>query len=194
MVPAMNTPPRGIPLRPHRSARAEAAVQSLVRACILRALAERGDRNMFAQREREWRDDYDLGLILRAAVGPASTDSAAALVTVAVALVSILTPVSAAAALLQRALPLTFEGSMGSISVPSISPPAVGFIAEGAPMPMLTAPTGPGATLLPYKLAASVSFTDEMLRGSNAEVVAPSSGRGHRTGLGQCAVQHRRGN
>src|SRR5262249_1540757 len=57
-----------------------------------------------------------------------------------------------------------------SISVPSIALPAnaIGFVAEGAPIPALQG-TSSGPVLSPRKLAAIVGLTGELLRSSNAE-------------------------
>jgi hypothetical protein len=53
--------------------------------------------------------------------------------------------------------------------VPSIAIPAGGFVARGAPIPVVIEPTSAGATLTPHKLAVMTWLTGEMARNVNAE-------------------------
>src|SRR5258705_12553509 len=97
--------PSGIPLRPDPRAREREALATFMRACVATAMGvldktvRPGD-----YAARTWPQDRDVGLVLRAPVSPASTDSAAALLQVSLALLSALRPLSAAADLLGRAI------------------------------------------------------------------------------------------
>jgi hypothetical protein len=78
-----------------------------------------------------------------------------------------LVPASAGAALLDRAIALSFGGA-AQITCPALSVPVCDFVAEGAPIPVVQAQAA-GLTLMPHKLAVISTLTGEMLRSSNAE-------------------------
>jgi hypothetical protein len=161
---------QGIPLRPDRTALRDAAVTSLVRACIATGLGTL-DRTMppatFAR--RAW-DDRSVDLLLRAAVSPTTVAGTPELAQVAVALLETLVPASAGADLMMRGIGLNFDGK-AQINCPGIAVPTATFVAEGAPIPVVIAPTNAGATLTPHKLAVITSLTGEMMRNSNAETL-----------------------
>jgi hypothetical protein len=73
---------------------------------------------------------------------------------------------------LARGIRLDFA-DYASITMPTLSlpSPGVGFVGEGAPIPVTTATSGAGVTLTPFKFAAMSSLTREMMESSNAEVM-----------------------
>ena len=168
----MNAPRRGIPLRPDPDALARAAATSIVRAaiCISRGELEKPARPAEIAR-RDYADDRGgLDFVLKAAVSPTSVANAPALTQIGQAFLDVLRPVSAGADLLSRGIGLSFDGN-ASIAVPGLSLPTAGFVAEGAPIPVVTAPVSAGPTLNPFKLAVITTLTGELLRSSNAEVL-----------------------
>lgn len=173
MLGAMNAATsarQGIPLRPDPGLLQDRAIASLTRAAIavgMNALDRTLSASHFAS--HEWPEDRAVEYVLRAAVSPTSTATAAALVQIAYAFLPALTPMSAAADLFGRALSLSFDGA-GSISVPGISLPSATFVGEGSPIPVHSG-TSAGVTLHPFKLATITSLTGEMIRNSNAEAL-----------------------
>jgi len=158
------------PLVPGR--KSDAALTALTRAVIAHGLTKidgsQGNPARYAQ--RNWGDDPTLGLVLRAAVSPATLAGTPALAQVAVALLEALVPVSAGADLLARGLALRFDGA-AQVSVPNIAVPVADFVGEGAPIPVVQAPTSADATLLPHKLAVITLLSGEMMRNTNAEAL-----------------------
>jgi HK97 family phage major capsid protein len=152
-----------------RALEATDPVASFVRAAIVTGLAtlEKSRPDVVAQRTFS---DYRLDLILRAAVSPASVSNTPALTQVTVAILDALVPTSAAVDLFQRGVSLNFNGA-AQILVPSIAIPTASFVAEGAPIPVRQAPTSPGPTLSPHKLATITALTGEMIRSVNAETL-----------------------
>jgi hypothetical protein len=146
------------------------AVRMLVRACIATGMGTL-DKTMppAAFARRAW-DDRSVDLLLRAAVSPTTVAGAPELAQVAVALLETLVPASAGADLLMRGIALNFDGK-AQINCPGIAVPTATFVAEGAPIPVVMAPTNAGATLTPHKLAVITSLTGEMMRNSNAETM-----------------------
>jgi hypothetical protein len=169
---------QGIPLRGDYSATQRAALDSLVRAAFAQANAALNNSVFAADVVREhWPDDRTAALLTRAASTPHSlTDPAVApLLATSWALLAALTPVSAAAALLNRSLQLSFDGT-AVISMPSITPALASFVGEGAPIPVVMATTGPGTQLRPRKFAVAWSLTREMVEASsNGEAVIRQS-------------------
>lgn len=147
-------------------------MRSLTRATIATGLAalDKGARPVEHASRRGWSDDRGLGLVLRAAVSPTTLGNTPALAQVAVAFLETLVPVSAGADLLARGIALNFSGA-ASISVPGIAVPNCDFVGEGAPIPVTAAPTSPGPTLTPHKLAVISTLSGEMMRSSNAETL-----------------------
>ena len=159
----MNAPPRvGIPLRPSPEAIAESAVSSVVRAVIASA-----HRSLHPNADAEFADDRGANLILKSPVSPTTRADATVLATIAVAFVSSLVGISAAAALISRSLRLTFDHA-ASVSIPSLTLPHAVFLAEGQAIPVVQGTSAPGVILEPYRLATAVTLTGEMVR-NNAE-------------------------
>jgi hypothetical protein len=144
-------------------------VVSLTRAVIAAGLAKI-DKTLPSEVIRAQWADSKAELILRAAVSPATLASAPALTRVAVAFLETLTPMSAGADLLRRGIGLRFDGA-AQINVPAIQVPVATFVAEGLPIPVVQAPTTPGPTLTPHKLATIAVLTGELMRSSNAEIL-----------------------
>ena len=167
----MNAPHRGIPLRPDPDALSRAAATSIIRAaiCIARGELEKPACPSEIAR-RDYADDRGLNFVMRAAQTPTSLANAPALATISQSFLDILRPVSAGADLLARGIGLSFDGA-ASIAIPGLSLPTAGFVGEGAPIPVVQAPTAPGPTLSPFKLATITTLSGELLRSSNAEVL-----------------------
>jgi hypothetical protein len=118
---------QGIPLVPQPDLARERAVASLARAAVL--VARRVfDRSPQAEesfvKERGWDGDRAAGILTRAASGPAMTTQAGwakELATVSQAFLRTLTPMSAAAALLDQSVQVSFDGA-GKITLPTITP------------------------------------------------------------------------
>jgi len=160
---------QGIPLRPDYGAVRRAAVTSFSRACIARARTL-GDSGIDARDyiTKTWGGDRIAHLILRSPSTPTSIADAAALVTVSLALLELLTPMSGAADLFSRALQLRFDRS-AQISVPTVALPSAVFVGETQAIPIRIAKMGPGPTLYPNKIGSAVVLTREMAEHSNAE-------------------------
>jgi hypothetical protein len=163
--PAMNAR-MPIPLRPDPGALREAALTSLVRACVnvARSVHER-----FAK--SAWPDDRACELLTRAPTTPTTLTDTTALQQVALFFVASLIPVSAAAAVIARSLQLNFDRRTAQISVPSLTLPHAAWLSEGAPLPVVAGTSSPGALVDPYKLGVIVPLTGEMIRNTNAEAV-----------------------
>jgi hypothetical protein len=155
--------PKGIPLRPDHGAAREAAMNSIVRACLATARSTR-DPSAY----KALAGDRPSELLTRSATAPTTLASAAALAQVAMHFVASLTPISAAAAVISRSLQLTFDHA-ARISVPALTLPHAAWLAEGGPVPFVQGTSSPGAALDPFRLAAGVVLTGEMIRNSNAE-------------------------
>lgn len=154
-----------IPLRPNRDALREAALTSLVRACVN---AARKVHDRFAK--SAWPDDRHADLIIRAATTPATLADTTALHQIALYFVASLIPVSAAAAVIARSLQLSFDRA-AQISVPALTLPHAAWLGEGAPLPVVQGTSSPGALIGPCKLGVIVPLTGEMIRRSNAEAI-----------------------
>src|SRR5262249_8076402 len=157
-------------LRDDPEAWREAAVTSLTRAAVAvggKVFESRSATDIM--RDRAWTDDRVASLITRAASAPAMTSTtgwAAELGQVALAFLRTLTPMSAAAALLDQCLTLSFNGAE-KISLPNIKPGTATFVKQGDPIRVLQMPTLVSQSLLPCKLAAIVELTREMMESSN---------------------------
>ena len=158
-------------MRPDPDALSRAAATSIIRAaiCIARGELERPARPSEIARTH-FADDRGLDFIMKAAVSPTSLANAPALATIGQAFLDVLRPVSAGADLLGRGIGLSFDGA-ASITVPGIALPTASFVAEGAPIPVVTAPVSPGPVLAPHKLAVITTLSGELLRSSNAETL-----------------------
>jgi hypothetical protein len=118
--------------------------------------------------ERTWPTDRVAPLVLRAAMTPTTTASAAALAPIAQAFLAALTPMSAGADLLNRGLALRFDG-VASINVPGLGVPTADFVAEGEAIPTTEALPAPAARLTRHKIAVIATATREMLHNPAAE-------------------------
>jgi hypothetical protein len=154
-----------IPLRPDPSAVFATALRSLARAAVVTA---RRARNPHAK--SQWRDDADVDLIMRSAVAPSSTSNTAALMTVRMAFIAALQPVSAAAAVITKSMQLSFDNAL-SIGFPSLIMPRAQWIRESAPIPVVQGVAAAGPRLNPTKVAVIVSLSNEMINASNAESI-----------------------
>src|SRR5262249_31395000 len=75
---------------------------------------------------------------------------------------------SAGADLLQRGIQLSLDG-LASVHIPGITPPSVGFVGESMPIPAYVETTSAGPVLGPYKLAALVGLSNELMAMGGAE-------------------------
>jgi len=155
------------PLRPDSGALARSALRSVARAALhaCRTAGKPAERIPHA-----WRDDQAIeGLITRAPVTPTTLAATTALQQVRVNFLPSLVPVSAAAAVLDASMKFSFDGA-SSISCPAVTLPLAGWLAENSAISVLQGTTS-AVTLSPYKLAAIVTMTHEMISGGDAEAV-----------------------
>jgi hypothetical protein len=162
----------GVTLRPdfeaHDRRNREAGLLSLTRAAIVacRGVRRRGLAS-------PWRDD-DADLILRSPVPPLTISDSQAFVRIAIAFLSALQPISAAAAVLSRTVQVDLAG-VGAASVPSLKWPPLSFVGEGQPAPSVVGSTTAGPMLEPFKLLSLQSFSNELLHSTNAETLVRTS-------------------
>jgi hypothetical protein len=166
---------RTLPIVPEDLDRNGSGVRPLVRACITTGLTAVDRRSGSAAdhiRRLGWTDDRDLALVLRAATTPSSLTNTPQLARMAYKFLDTLVGISAGADLLARGIRLDFA-DYASITMPTLAlpSPGVGFVGEGAPIPVTTATSSAGVTLSPHKFAALSSLTREMMESSNAEVM-----------------------
>jgi hypothetical protein len=145
--------------------------RAIVRAAIAIALGgyDRATSPEAVMRSR-WGGDSDAMLVLRAASSPASTTNTAALTQVSKRFLELLRPVSAGIDLLGRGIGLDFNGA-ASITLPSLSMPAIDFVGEGMPIPAVAGTSSAGPTLSPHKIGVITSLTREMLESGEAEAL-----------------------
>jgi hypothetical protein len=170
----MNTRP--IPLRPDPAALNATALTSLSRAAVASGLAalDTTTRAEDILRRRDWGDDRAARVLTtRAASSPTTMADAVGLTQVGYAFFAALAPLSAGAAVLQRALNVSFDRS-ASISLPTLAPGIAGFVPEGGPIPTKSFPST-AATITPHKMAALVELSNELLSASNAEVLVQAA-------------------
>jgi hypothetical protein len=162
-------PRQQFPLVPDRDARNAERVRSLTRAAIAIGLSAR-DKTVSPRDilHRQWGDDHLADMTLRAAVAPSTLAGNAAIAQVGYAFLDALVSMSAGAALLQKGVQLDFDGLV-SIHIPGIAPPTVGFVAESMPIPAYVETTTAGPVLQPYKLAALVGLSNELMAMPAAE-------------------------
>ena len=164
-----------IPLRADPGALARAERRSLVRACTAMVLGGRHGAPRPDEIIRTWRDDAMAGRILKAATSPTSTASYPQMQATAV--LPMLAPSSASARLLAAASSLDLSG-IASIKLPFIGAsgrPAVPFVAEGAPGPVVdlalsATVLGPARKLL--ILAALTRETQQASAGTAEAVIS----------------------
>jgi hypothetical protein len=150
------------------------SIAPLVRAAIATGLGAL-DRNAPGKSRHEhaarrFGNDHALNLVLRAASQPATLAGNPVLAHVVVEYLKALTPISAGADLLTRGVGLNFNGA-AQLNVPGIAIPTADFVAEGAPIPVVQAPTSAGTTLTPFKFAVISALTREIMESSNAETL-----------------------
>jgi HK97 family phage major capsid protein len=151
------------------------AVRSLVRSVIATGSRVFDDRLPPADflKRRSWGDDRVANLITRGAASPAMTSQAGwaqELGQVSQAFLRTLTPMSAAAQLLDACLSLSFDGA-ARISLPNVVPGTATWVAEGAPIRVPTVPALVGSSLEPTKLATIIELSREMMDSSNIEAI-----------------------
>jgi hypothetical protein len=162
-------PGRPITLRAEDVSRGD-PVASFTRAALCVGLVGLEKAPPFEVAQRTFADDRSLELVLRAAVAPTTLSNSPALSTITIALLDALVPYSAGIDLLRRGVQLNFDGA-AQISVPGIAIPSASFVGEGQPIPVRQAPTTPGVSLSPHKLATTCSLSGELMRSSNAETL-----------------------
>jgi hypothetical protein len=109
--------------------------------------------------------------IEKAAVVPTSATTIGYTSTAVPDLVNLLGPLSCGGAIFSRSLQFSFKGAT-SILIPTVtaSPSGVGFIGQGAPIPMRQMNFS-GPTMTAKKLALGYAMTRELFEGSNAEAI-----------------------
>jgi hypothetical protein len=155
--------PRGIPLIPDTTVLRNKALTTIARACLYKI--HNAGKSCVAR--NHWSDDRDLELVLRGAVTPTSTTNnpLAAIIT---AFVKALTPVSAAASVIDRSLKLSLD-QIGTLNVPGLSLPTVKWVGEGHAIPVQQGVTAPLPQLQLYKLATILLITRELASSGSAE-------------------------
>jgi hypothetical protein len=136
---------RGIPLKFDRAAEGRAFAQSVLRACTASLIAaNRKGQSCADLAAKLWPSDRDVGLVLRAASAPADTTTstwAAPLTNIGavVDLISLLSPASAAAALLSRCISIPWPEGVSGISMPALAPDpaAAAWTAQGDPLQVI---------------------------------------------------------
>src|SRR5262245_53748329 len=171
----MNAPTRtGIPLVPSPELATERTMASLARACVCigRGVYEPGLKALETfVHERGWEGDRTSAILTRAATSPAQTTQtswAKELAEVSVAFLRSLTPMSAAAQVLEQCVALSF-GRSASIHLPVITAGTASFVSEGQPIRVGKLPTGPGPSMEPCKFGVIVELSREQINSSNAE-------------------------
>ena len=152
-LPAPRDRQRPIPLRPDPGAIRDNAMTSLTRSALAIALSAIELRARLPDEfvEKTWPHDRDAALLTRGVVFPANTADAVALTTASLAFLSSLTPLSAGADLLGRALSVQF-GRVAEIHMPGLGlpitslrlrkPPPSTYVCR-APLPMRCSPRRP---------------------------------------------------
>jgi Phage capsid family len=163
---------RPIPLRFEPNALRKARLTSLYRAIFASAQAAL-DKAVPASEilARQFPSDKDAQILLsKSAVTPTKLSALPSVVMADV--LTVLGPTSAAATLLARGLQLSFDHH-ATISVPKFmaDADAVGFVQEGHPIPVRQLLAETPIQLTPSKLAAILTFTQEMLSASNVEQI-----------------------
>jgi hypothetical protein len=158
-----------IPLRPDYSARASDAARTVARAAI--AAVHRARSPIFDTVDfvnKTWPDDRAVGLLLRTAVSRMPLVPGGPLATIAVHFLASLQGVSAAARLIAQSLAVHF-GNAAAISIPTLTLPKGGFIAQGAAISAVQGTSSAGLLIQPHTIAVTVPLTNEMIAHSNAE-------------------------
>jgi hypothetical protein len=163
-----------IPLRPDPAAVHEQAMTMLVRSVIAIGAGKLNPgvptREFLARR---WGSDAagEIVQVMRAASAPAMTSQtgwAKELSPVVSAFLAALTPMSAGADLLGRALGLSFDGS-GAINLPTVSVGLADFVGEGQNIPVINGVSSIQATLQPFKFSVITALSRETIESASAE-------------------------
>lgn len=162
--------------RPDPAAQREAAMGTLVRSLIAAANSKLNPQvttETFVR--RRWGDGelHGIGLLLRGASAPAMTSTAGwakELAHTTQAFMEALTPLSAGADLLGRGLQLNFDGP-AVISIANVTTPVADFVAQGAPIPVVSGTANVQATLELHKFAEIIVLTHEVVKSSNGEAL-----------------------
>jgi Phage capsid family len=162
MLPGMSPRPTPIPLRPDRYALEREQRRSLVRAATAVALGAVQHCPAHEILARAWPHDRDAELVLRAAVVPTTTANATAISVDAVAFLVSMAPASAAARLFEKALRINLAGIHATNVARLLTVPGPGFVAEGAPIPVVAGdldatPVGPT-----FKMALIIALSNEL--------------------------------
>src|SRR5215203_5318117 len=163
----MNAPQRG-----DLSRLVSDPARSIARAAVASGLA-RFDRATPATviAERTWPLDSDCQMILRGAVEPTDTASAAGRVQVVTAILPMLAPFSAAAQLFEAGLSVTMTRQSAGFVVPGMGLlEGMRFVREGAPKPVLQGAAS-GARLDPHKVAGIVVASSELFAQPSIEAI-----------------------
>ena len=128
---------------------------------------------------RRWgtRATDGIAMLLKAQSAPAMTSTAGwakELAHTTAAFLSALTGVSAGADLLSRGLQLTFDGA-NAITIANVTAPVADFVAQGAPIPVVSGTANVQATLAPCKFGVITVLTREVIESSNAEALVTQS-------------------
>jgi hypothetical protein len=166
---------RPVPLRPDRDAIHASAMRSLSRAALAIAMGHL-ERGVSVDRiaKNSWPNDREVPLLLKAASPPLTLSDALTYNVIAKAFLTNLVPVSAAAAVLARGIQVSLAG-VPAVSFPGMTFPAIGWIGEGAPFPVLQGTSAAGVQLAPAKIGCITSLTGEMIRSSNAEAIVQTA-------------------
>jgi hypothetical protein len=143
--------------------------RSICRAAVA-AARSRMDKSMTAAQHaaKEWPFDTDAQMILRAATAPLDTSNTSGLVHVALAVLPMLHPFSAAARLFEIALSVTLDQNTGTVTVPGANLVPVTFVGEGKPKPVVQGVTS-GAPITPSKIAGIVPVSSELFACAGVE-------------------------
>ena len=168
-----------VPAQPARRAAGDKPGDAIIRAAIVHGIALHTNKDPIEVGERMYGHDETVGLLVKAAVAPATTTAsgwAAELVNTQMdGFLETLRPVSVYPALAAAGGGrLAFGPNAGAIKVPARSPtPSIGgsFIGEGGAIPVrrlaLTS-----VTLTPRKMGVITTFTREMARYSSVQLEA----------------------
>jgi hypothetical protein len=142
----------------------------IVRAAIATARAAFKPRSDTPERVARalYGNDHDVELVLRAVTSPATLTNTPALAQLTKTFLTALKPMSAGIDLLDRGIGLTFDGA-AQIQLPALTLPAIDFVGEGAPIPVVQGTSTGGPVLTPHKIAVITTLTSEMLNSSQAE-------------------------
>jgi hypothetical protein len=151
---------------------------ALVRACLAitrNVLDRKTSASDYAR--QAWGSDRAVETILRAATAPAMTTVpawAGELSHTVQAFLSSLRGPTAGGDLLSRAVQLRFDGNK-ALTLPTISLTSVGFVAEGAPIPVRQFATAPGVRLDPHRLKVITVLSRELVEAGDAEAMVRSA-------------------